>query len=293
MLFNKIDWNNLEIPPLAKSENQVGYWASTPTLDGGKQANIQAPMGLFPFGTSPPNLDKNVKKWSISLAKTDNGVTKPIMEQFFSKMEELDEFLVNYAHKHSKDFFGKQLPLETVRAFYNPVLKYDKDPVAAAKYGPRIAPTVGYNEETHTFDDIPCKNIDKKDLPIDKVPRRSKGILQFRLGQVYCVNQKAFGVTLFVTRVDLIILSQEQAKEPNLDAYDDPEMTAALLAYKFPEQQQQQHPTEGAPPNLHAYGDGAADAAAEADKKRERPADPAPAAEPETKKAKGGKTSKK
>ncbi len=254
LLFNQIDWSKLEIPPLAKSEKQVGYWASTPTLSG-KHFLVQAPMGTLPFGTSPPNLEKNVKKWSISLAKMDGGVTKPVMEQFFAKMEELDEFLVDYAHKHSKEFFGKQLTVELVRAFYNPVLKFDKDPVAAAKYGPRIAPTVGYDDETKVFDDIPCKNVDKTNLPIDKVPRRSKGILQFRLGQVYCVNQKAFGVTLFVSRVDLIVLSQEQAKEPVYDAYDDPELTAALLAYKIPEPST---PAEGAPPDLNAYDDGAA-----------------------------------
>src|SRR6188768_3687208 len=189
MLFNKIDWNDLEIPPLVESKKQIGYRASTPTLKGGKQVIIQAPMGTFPFGVSPPKPEKNIKKWSISLAKMDNGATKPIMEEFFSKMEEFDEFLINYAHKNSKEFFGKQLGLETVREFYNKVVKIDDDPANAAKYGPRISPVIGYNEETRKFDDIPCKNVDKSDLPIDKVPQRSKGILQFRLGQIYCVNQ--------------------------------------------------------------------------------------------------------
>jgi hypothetical protein len=285
LLFTKVDWNKLVIPALVETK-KVGYRASTPLYEG-SPLTILAPFGVLPFGASPPKPEENITKWTLPIAEmTDGGAVKPIMAQFFDHARALERVLINHAFKNADEFFGKPTKLDMCEEHFNKIVKYSKDQKSAEKYGPTISPTLGFNEDTKTFDRVECFGPDGKPFPIDKIPRRAKAIVQYRLAQVYSVNKKSFGLSMYVARIDIMAFSQESAKPPPLDAYEDPELKAALEA----------RAANAAAPAVDPYDEdaaliaatNAAEATAANKRDREEPAAAAAAApEPEQKKTKG------
>lgn len=234
--FRTVDWNKMVIPPLKESQQQKGFRSSVPTI-GGKPILIAAPLAVFPFGTSPPNADAGITKWSLAIARDENGGTAPILGEFFDKMAGLDTFLSTYVSANAKEFFNvDKKSQDSIADLLNRTIKYDKNPENAAKYGPSIRPTIRISD-TGEFYDVVCKGIDNHPMPIDKVAKRSKGYVTFEVASIYSVNHKACGATLIVRNVRVIQNAVREVTAPPLDMYGDcpPDFEAALMAVHIPE----------------------------------------------------------
>ncbi|KAG7672069.1 hypothetical protein KSW81_004952 [Nannochloris sp. 'desiccata'] len=66
------------------------------------------------------------KSYSIDVAFKD--LDDPQTKGFSDTMLALNHVTLNKAVEHSKDWFGKDMPMETIREFYRPLIKHPKDP---------------------------------------------------------------------------------------------------------------------------------------------------------------------
>ncbi len=234
MNFTSIDWKKLEVPELKESETQKGYKSCNPTYEG-KALQVQFPLAYLPFGASPPSPANGIEKWSLPVGRDENGSTKPIIGALFAKFEAFDEHLIDHAFEHSLTFFGSQKKRDIIAEFMNKTIKVDKNAVNAAKYGPRLQPTLAFDKETEKFTGIVCEDVDGSPLDIEKISKRSKGFVTVRLGQIYSVGGKAFGATWYVTRIKVMKHSADEAPPIQQDMYgEDPELDAILLAMPMP-----------------------------------------------------------
>ena len=100
-----------------------------------KKITIQTPLVSAPFGLSTYTDDKTgVTKYSIDMSFKGSD-SDPKIKTFQTKMEEMDNFILNLAEHHSKDWLGKKMSKEVVEALYRPVVKQAKDP---EKYAPTM-----------------------------------------------------------------------------------------------------------------------------------------------------------
>lgn len=285
MNFTEIDVSKIKFGELVESKKQKGYRSGNITYEG-QPLLIQVPFVLFPFGVSPPNPDLGITKWSLSIARDENGVTKPIVGEFFKKIEEIENRFLHYVSENAQDYFGGKKSLETCKDFMNKIVKYDKNAENAAKYGPRIAPVVPYDTENNKFYDIECYDVDKSEISPEKVQRKSKGMATIQLATNYSVGGKAYGITMN-TKIIKVLKHASNAAPPikdNMYGYD-PELEAAMLAATMP-------PTVH-PDNMYGDAEVPLPPATE-EKKRTREESAPPSEEPApSKPAKKGKAGKK
>ena len=261
-----INLDLLNVPKLEASKKQPGFRSSKP-MHNGKTLFIQTHNVYFPFGISPPNPEKNVKKWSIPISEKTNGVITPLNAQLFNKHIELDEWLMNYAMTNHKEFFDH--PVVKSRDVYeehlNHTVKSDKNPEKTEQYGRRIAPTIMTDEETGRFQELeviivnpawqPPTIINPKTgkripnpeydasiqhyLPVDplSVVAKSMGEVLYEKKSVYSVNHKAFGYTWVARRIVVTRFGEEPAPEHDADLYAehvDMEFDDALANMEMP-----------------------------------------------------------
>jgi hypothetical protein len=259
-----INLDLLYVPKMELSKKQPGFYSSKPTHNR-KTLFIQTHDVYFPFGISPPNPEKNIKKWSIPISEKTNGDITPLNAQLFNKHIELDEWLMNYAMANHKEFFDH--PTVKSRDVYeehlNLTVKSDKNPEKTEQYGRRIAPTIMTNEETGRFQELEVMTINPewqpKYIPNPKTGKyipnpeydasipeflpadplsiipKSMGRVTYELKSTYCVNHKAFGFTWVARKIVVIRFGEDPAPDPDMNLYAEPmEFEDALANMEMP-----------------------------------------------------------
>lgn len=132
---------------LAKNLNTNDITTSEPKLlaSGAKQAylnykgeklviqsarEMRTPFGFNVWGGDKPG---NPKKCSVNLS-FDGMESNPSMNEFYSAMKRLDEFMIDLGVKNAKNWFKKDMSRELVMDKYTPIIKLAKD----EKYAPTI-----------------------------------------------------------------------------------------------------------------------------------------------------------
>lgn len=267
-----INIDNLTIPSLEDSQRQPGFRSCKPMYND-KNLFILTHEVYLPFGLSAPRPEKNVKKWSLPISEKTNGVITDRNKTFFSKHEELDQYLLNYVMTNAKEFFGH----ETLKSkdFYegnqNLTPKVDSEhPEKTEKYGRNISPTITTDDTTGKFINFEAMVINpewqpktiynhatKKHEPNPKydasIPRylsidpmtivpKSMGYVTYQLQTVYSVNKKAFGYTWVARSVVITRFGSEPVPLPDLDIYDDeqPGLDEALANMDMPKRQREE-----------------------------------------------------
>jgi len=111
-----------------------------------KPLRIQMPKMTLPFGVSRfTNPDKPEEvKYSIDLSFDK---TSPSL---LSQFEKIEEKVIEYAEKNSKELFKKQLSKEMLREFFKSSIRYSEDENGerSTKYAPRLKAKM-YTEGNH------------------------------------------------------------------------------------------------------------------------------------------------
>lgn len=227
MDFRKFDFNNIEFEALTANPNAPSYQSCKPK----QPVMVQLPNLEMPFAVSLPNPEKKITKHSLPLALKGSKFEQDLIKF----VDDFDEALINYAHKHSTAFFGKQQTLEVCRAFANMTKKVDDNAEKAAKYGPRLSPTVQISDDG-VFYNTQVYDIDKKKIgPLD-IQKHSSGYVTIELTSLYVVAGKAFGAIWVVRNVQITKHAMSEAPPIDFSMYDDcpPELEAAMLAIPIP-----------------------------------------------------------
>lgn len=196
---------------------------------------LQLPNLFLPFGLSEPNPEKGINKYSLPISLGGPN-PKPIERELLTKLEAFDEWLAEYASKNAQQFFGvAKKSVEVCRELMNPTVKLDKNPENAAKYGPRVAPSVQHTEDGG-FYNTECRDVDNTVMRVTDIKRQSSGYVQIELTSLYSVGGKAFGATWVVRAVRITAHAAHAAPPIDVDMYGDcPNFEAALLALPIPE----------------------------------------------------------
>ena len=112
---------------------------------------LQVPRMTMPF--TPSKYRETDRKMSVSFSIKDTN-KQGMAEIFALKMEEFDEFIINWAHEHSKEWWGKEKTKELLKDTY-------KSPVSEGSV----------NKDNVKYPDmfrcqIPLKQDDKADIEI-------------------------------------------------------------------------------------------------------------------------------
>lgn len=257
---------NLTIPKLEASKKTPAYCSSTPTYNG-KTLFITTHEVFFPFGISPPNLEKKIKKWSLPISEKTNGIITPQNQELFSMHDQLDDHLMKHLMENPKYNFGHETvkSLDVYEGNLNRTAKSDKEhPEKTEQYGRRIAPIIMTDEKTGHFQEFQTmiKNPEynsktnkdvPKYLPIDpmSIVPRSMGYVTYKLQSSYIFGKRAFGYTWVVSSVVVTRFGADPAPEPAIDS-DEEEMDNALATMEMPtngnKREREEEMEEQAPP---------------------------------------------
>jgi hypothetical protein len=103
--------------------------------NGQKKITLQTPELSAPFGLSTyTDEGTGVVKYSLDISFRGMDSNDKI-KMFYEKMSEVDEYVINYASEHSKEWWGKKMSKEVVEELYRPSIKPAKDP---EKYAPTM-----------------------------------------------------------------------------------------------------------------------------------------------------------
>lgn len=236
MNINNVDWSKLVIPALEESKKQPGFKSCSPTYDG-KPLLIQSGISYLPFGASPPNPEKKILKWTLPIARDlRNAPFSAITTTMFEKLDVFDQFSIQHIFENPLPFFGMTKKRDIVEEFYNKAVKYDKNPVNAAKYGPRFAPVLPFIEETKSFKDITCMDVNGTPIDPATIKNGTQAIIIFELASFYSVAGKACGATWIVRSIRVVRHASNEAPPIDISMYgEEAAFEQALLDLPIPE----------------------------------------------------------
>ena len=129
------NFNASEITNEPVKTNALGGKAVYLKYNDQKKITIQTPLVAAPFGLSTYTDDKTgVTKYSIDMSFKGSDAD-PKIKTLQTKMEEMDNYILELAEKNSKEWLGKKMSKEVVEALYRPTVKQAKDP---EKYAPTM-----------------------------------------------------------------------------------------------------------------------------------------------------------
>ncbi len=121
---------------------------------------VQMPKMSLPFGVSifKPEKPEEEEKYSIELSW--NGIKPEILESF----KELEEKIIDYAEKNSKELFKKQKSREVLEELFKHFLKIDKDEEGNVldKYAPRLKVKMYTDGNNISVDAYDAEKVDGK-----------------------------------------------------------------------------------------------------------------------------------
>jgi hypothetical protein len=129
--------------------------------DGGMFV-FQTPSMTLPYGMSAFDKAGPVKySAEFSLRGYDEGGSK--MQQFYSALERLDEWMIEQGVKNSKQWFKSDLSRDVIKAFYTPMIRISRDKDGNPKpYPPTIKTSLRQKRDSQDFD-VQCYD-EKKQL---------------------------------------------------------------------------------------------------------------------------------
>lgn len=199
---NNFSTENLSVSPIQKNRqgsNQVHLNYKYNEDEYCKLA-IQTPRMLAPFGISEFQTEYGPK---FSLDTSFGSINDdPKVKQFYDMMVSLDEYMIETAVNHSKEWFGKSLTKDIISEFYRPIIKKGKQKKNSEECYPDMI-----KFKIRTIDGI--KNVESYDSNKNKVDiddylkQGSKVRAILEVAPVWFVN-KNFGISLNLTIVEIL-----------------------------------------------------------------------------------------
>ena len=197
--------------------------------DKNKPLYLETPEALVcPFGLSSYEAVEDSGVFSYSLPMTMNSSIaseQPVVDSFLKQLQELDEFMVDYGIRYSKQIFGKEYTeshREIVREFYSPLIKEPKiNADTGEPYPHRISPKIKKVWEETPTSANGTPNLEVYTSSVDDnhpeswddlnalLPGRvsSTGILSFR---PWFVNKK-YGLSMTLLKLKVMPVERNEA----------------------------------------------------------------------------------
>ena len=156
-----IDSNKLKLSDTIKTNKYQGK--SVYSSYDGNAFRVQLPMLNLPFGVGKYNSpDTNEIKYSLDLSMKD------VDSKIFENFNEIEEKILEYAEKNSKELFKKQQSKAILKEFYKPFIKHheDENGERSGKYPPRFKAKMWTNGNDFAVDVYDSKKVDGKYVKI-------------------------------------------------------------------------------------------------------------------------------
>lgn len=188
MLHSAFKPTELKFSGVQKSaKGQKMIFINTPT---GSKVKVQTPAMRSPFGLSTFN-DTQTGSSSTSLDISFNGAeSNPKLEHFLKVCRELDEVVLDVAHKNSEELFGKKLSKEILSEFHRPVTRDPSDP----KYAPTVRLKITPYSEIYDENQQRC----------DPESITKGSVVRAIFEPSFWIVNKSFGVSLRVVQLAII-----------------------------------------------------------------------------------------
>ena len=185
--YNKLTVSAMSVSDVHK--NNKGSNTAYLNLNGTKII-MKSPELYNPFGLSEFETEFGTK-YSLDLSFVDIE-TNPRTKDFYNKIKEIDEFLIEKAVVNSVSWFGKQYKREVIEEFYRPLIKSGnlKKGSTTETYPDSLKIKIRYINNIESYD----KAGNKLSVVNDLVPR-SKVKTIFEISPIWFIN-KSFGVSL-------------------------------------------------------------------------------------------------
>lgn len=131
-IYNKFDLSKITASPMIK--NRMGGNSVHIMYDDMRRILLQTPSLPAPFGISEFTTDNGTIKYSVDLSFRYED-DDPKVALFRSKLEQLDEKMIELGAANSVKWFGKSLSRDVIAELYRPLLKISKQP---EKYKPLL-----------------------------------------------------------------------------------------------------------------------------------------------------------
>lgn len=119
---------------------------------------VQMPKMSLPFGVSVYKPDVGDERYSLEMSW--NGIKPEILESF----KQLEEKIIDYAEKNSKELFKKQKSREVLEELFQHYLRIDKDEDGNVldKYAPRLKVKMYSESNSFSVDAYDAEKVDGK-----------------------------------------------------------------------------------------------------------------------------------
>jgi len=155
-----------------------------------QKVRIQTPPMKAIFGLSRFD-DANTGTASYSLDLSFNGRDEnPKLDHFLTRLREMDEHLLDVAHKRSTEWFGKEMSKEILSEFHRPSIRDPSDP----KYQPTVRLKVTNYSEVYD------ESHDKTDMEQIVKGSTVRAIVE---PSFWLVN-KSFGISLRILQLEIL-----------------------------------------------------------------------------------------
>lgn len=213
-LWTEFDASTLQFGPVEKNKmggSTVSVWSLT-SAGARDRVRIQTPPLALPFGVSTFE-DKNTGKIDYSIDASFRGAdANPKLADFLARVRKLDDVLLDAAVAKSKEWFGKTLSKDLVKAFLRPLVKEtDRRDANGNPYPPVLKTKV--RTSTINPGEILTKFYDKAsraEVGLDYVTKGSTVELIISLSNVWFVGKSQFGVSWKVEQVRVVSRPQLQ-----------------------------------------------------------------------------------
>lgn len=155
-----------------------------------QRVRVQTPPMRAVFGLSRFD-DANTGTASFSLDLSFNGRDEnPKLDNFLTRLREMDEHLLDVAHKRSSEWFGKEMSKEILSEFHRPSVRDPSDP----KYQPTVRLKVTPYSEI--YDETKAK------VDMEQIVKGStvRAIIE---PSFWLVN-KSFGISLRILQLEIL-----------------------------------------------------------------------------------------
>lgn len=154
---------------------------------GKRRICIQTPTVSLPFGINKPYQEGgDIQSHSLDISFKGYD-SNPAIATFLSKMEQLDDILLNHAVQESPTWFGKPLSRDIVQEFFRPLVRAPKDPNYAATMKIKI-PVLNGHPNCVFFDE------ERNQVPMETITKGTTARFLVELSGVWFVN-KHFGLS--------------------------------------------------------------------------------------------------
>lgn len=154
---DEIDYKKFKLSNTIKVNKYQGK--SVYASYNGTIMRIQLPKMGLPFGISKyVNPETSDVKYSLDLSMKD------IDEKIFKNFEDIENSVLDYVERNSKELFKKQRSKEILKEFYKPFIKYNEDENGerSDKYPPIFKGKLWTNGNDFTVDVYDSKKVDGK-----------------------------------------------------------------------------------------------------------------------------------